>query len=112
VRIAGAYRRQLADLPVSFQRPIGDHVFHLFQLRTAARDDLLRHLRARGVEAVVRYPTPIHLQPAFAALDHRPGDFPVAERLARELLCLPIRPDMSDDEVGHVVAAVREFFGE
>jgi dTDP-4-amino-4,6-dideoxygalactose transaminase len=110
--IAAAYRERLADLPLAFQRvaPQQDHVYHLFQIRTDRRDDLLRHLRTAGVDAVVRYPTPIHLQPAFADMGWRKGDFPVAEKLAAELLCLPIRPDLSLDEIDHVAESVRTFF--
>jgi len=58
----------------------------------------------------VRYPMPIHLQPAFADLGWRKGDFPVAERLAAELLCLPIRPDLTRDEIDYVADCVRGFF--
>ena len=110
--IAAAYRERLADLPLRFQRvePAEEHVYHLFQVRTERRDDLLRHVRAAGVDAVVRYPTPIHLQPAFADLGWRKGDFPVAERLAAELLCLPIRPDLTQDEIDYVADCVRGFF--
>lgn len=111
-RIAGWYRELLAESPVSFQEwePGEEHVFHLFQIRTDRRDALLKYLQERGVDAVVRYPQPIHLQPAFADQNWRPGEFPVAERLARELLCLPIRPDMSFSEVEAVAEAVRDFF--
>jgi dTDP-4-amino-4,6-dideoxygalactose transaminase len=110
--IAGWYGERLASFPLSFQRTDhGEvHVFHLFQVRTAARDPLLEHLRARGVDAVVRYPTPIHLQPAFAGCGWRPGQFPVAERLARELLCLPIRPDLTRAEVDYVCDCMAGFF--
>ena len=59
----------------------------------------------------MRYPTPIHLQPAFADLGWRRGQFPVAERLAHELLCLPIRPDLALPEIEFVVDTVRAFFG-
>jgi dTDP-4-amino-4,6-dideoxygalactose transaminase len=110
--VATMYRERLAGLPLGFQR-VGDreeHVYHLFQVRTERRDDLLRHLRGAGVDAVVRYPTPIHLQPAFADLGWRKGDFPVAERLAAELLCLPIRPDLTADEIDYVADSVRGFF--
>ncbi|WP_372424344.1 DegT/DnrJ/EryC1/StrS family aminotransferase [Salinarimonas chemoclinalis] len=112
--IAEIYRRELSDLPIGFQSPgsTGAHVYHLFQLETSERDALVDSLTARGVDATVRYPTPIHLQPAFADLGHAPGDFPVAERLARTLLCLPIRPDMSDVEVDCVIDAVRRHFHE
>jgi dTDP-4-amino-4,6-dideoxygalactose transaminase len=71
---------------------------------------MVAYLRNRGIDAVVRYPAPLHLQPAFHHLLLQPGSFPVAEALARETLCLPIRPDLSDDEVQYVTQAVSEFF--
>jgi dTDP-4-amino-4,6-dideoxygalactose transaminase len=109
--VAAWYRERLGHLPLQFQRTTDDeeHVYHLFQVRTDRRDQLLDHLRQRGVDAVVRYPTPIHLQPAFADYGWRQGQFPVAERLANELLCLPIRPDMSVQEVEYVTDAVTSF---
>jgi dTDP-4-amino-4,6-dideoxygalactose transaminase len=110
--VAAAYRSRLSDLPLAFQSvaPSESHVYHLFQIRTPYRDALLAHLRDRGVDAVIRYPTPIHLQQAFADCGWRPGQFPVAERLAKELLCLPIRPDLAAEEVDYVCDRVREFF--
>ena len=109
---AARYRERLSDLPVRFQSvaPGEEHVYHLFQVRTDSRDELLAHLRESDVDAVLRYPTPIHLQPAFADCGWRPGQFPVAERLARELLCLPIRPDLSVEETDYVCDRIREFF--
>jgi dTDP-4-amino-4,6-dideoxygalactose transaminase len=110
--VAAAYRERLGHLPVRFQSvaPDEEHVYHLFQIRTNRRDRLLDHLRRTGIDAVVRYPTPIHRQPAFARFGWRRGQFPVAERLADELLCLPIRPDMSVDEIDTVTDAVERFF--
>ena len=110
--IAAEYRAQLEDLDVSFQRadPDETHVYHQFVLRTPHRDALLHHLQERGVDAVVRYPVPIHLQPAFARFGWDRGQFPESERLARDLLCLPIRPDMSSAEFAYVVGEVRGFF--
>lgn len=110
--VAGWYKERLGHLPLRFQSTAAneEHVYHLFQVRTDRRDALLDHLRQRGVDAVVRYPTPIHLQPAFADYGWRRGQYPVAERLADELLCLPIRPDMSVREVEYVTDAVAGFF--
>ena len=108
---AERYRSRLADLPLTFQTPTDEHVYHLFQVQTPERDALRSHLVARGIDAVVRYPVPIHLQPAFEYLGYRAGAFPVAERLAGSLLCLPIRPDLDDPEMDLVVDAVRDFFG-
>ncbi len=112
-RIARFYREQLADLELRFQRDDPDelHVYHLFQVRLEARDRLLDHLQHAGVDATVRYPHPIHLQPPFARYGWRRGAYPVAEALADQLLCLPIRPDMSLAEATHVTTAVRAFYG-
>jgi len=109
---AGWYRERLSGLPVRFQaQTTGEtHAYHLFQIRTERRDALLGHLREHGVDAVVRYPTPIHLQPAFARYGWKKGQFPVSEALSSELLCLPIRPDIALEEVDYVAARVREFF--
>ena len=109
---AALYRDALRDLPLSFQRedPNEEHVYHLFQIRSGYRDDLLAHLKRHRVDAVVRYPVPIHLQPAFQHHGWSISQFPVAERLAKELLCLPIRPDLTEDDVAFVSDCVRSFF--
>lgn len=111
-RVAAAYRVLLSELPLRFQRvDSGEtHVYHLFQVRTDRRDALLAHLRHKGVDAVVRYPTPIHLQSAFAQWSWQKGQYPISERLAQQLLCLPIRPDMHDEEVEYVASQVHDFF--
>lgn len=111
--IAKAYRERLQDLPLRFQAESEDeeHVWHLFQVRTEKRDALLLFLRKAGIDATVRYPLPIHLQGAFQDRGWKKGQFPVSEKLASELLCLPIRPDLSDDEVEYVWEVTRNFFG-
>lgn len=111
--IASAYRARLSGLPVYFQSEDADeqHVYHLMQLGCARRDALLGHLLQSGIDAVVRYPEPIHLQEAFSSFGWRKGQFPNAEKLATELLALPIRPDMALEEVDYVCGLVREFFG-
>ena len=68
------------------------------------------HLAARGVETGVHYPVPLHLQPAYAFLGHRQGDFPVSEAACETIVSLPIYPTLSDAQVEAVIAAVREFF--
>lgn len=110
--IAAAYREHLCDLPLTFQQPTygEDHVYHLFQVRTDSRDELLRHLRDDQIDAVVRYPVPIHMQPAFVHLRWKTGQYPVAETLSRELLAIPMRPDMKDIEVDYVCNSIRRFF--
>lgn len=110
--VAKWYSERLADFPVSFQNTSPDetHVYHLFQVRTLQRDDLVAHLRSKGVDAVIRYPVPIHLQPAFRRWKWKRGQFPVAEKLATELVALPIRPDMELWEVDYVAECMGDFF--
>ncbi len=116
LRVAAArrYDALLADLP-DLHLPVtlagNEHVYHLYTVRVPARDRLLRALREAGVDAGVHYPVPIHLQGAFRASGHRPGDFPVAERAAEELLSLPIFPGIEPEQqerVAGVLAAARK----
>jgi dTDP-3-amino-3,4,6-trideoxy-alpha-D-glucose transaminase len=104
--LAGQYRSALPfSLPVAEHDP--GHVYHVFPIRTAARDELQAHLRAAGVETLVHYPIPLPRQAAFA--DLKPGSAPAADRAARELLSLPLHPRLSDADVIRVAAAVCEY---
>jgi dTDP-4-amino-4,6-dideoxygalactose transaminase len=83
-----------------------DHVWHLYVVQVDDRDRVLDELNRDGVAAGIHYPTPIHLQPAFAHLGYGPGDFPVAERLARRILSLPMFPGITDEQIRAVVHAL------
>ncbi|MFN2377030.1 MAG: DegT/DnrJ/EryC1/StrS family aminotransferase [Candidatus Binatia bacterium] len=85
------------------------HVFHLYVVRTKAREELRAHLGGRGIESGIHYPLPFHRQPAYADLGYGPGSFPVAERLAGEVLSLPMFPELTDEQLQHVAAAIRDF---
>ncbi|HVL20461.1 MAG TPA: DegT/DnrJ/EryC1/StrS family aminotransferase, partial [Amaricoccus sp.] len=82
------------------------HVYHLFVVQVDERDGVLAALRAGGIGAAVHYPTPVHLQPAYAGLGYGEGALPVTETLAREMLSLPIYPEMPDIDVARVIDAV------
>lgn len=110
-RIGRAYTAALAEAGVGCpeERPNGRHVYHVYAVRSSARDALRDHLVARGVGVGIHYPIPVHLQQAYAHLGHRSGDFPESERAANEVLSLPIYPELSDDQMHAVVEAVRAF---
>jgi len=77
-------------------------------VRTSRRDHLVAHLKARGIGCAVYYPRPLHLQPCFASLGYAEGRFPEAERASREVVSLPIYPELTADQHAEVVRAVRE----
>jgi dTDP-4-amino-4,6-dideoxygalactose transaminase len=109
-KAAALYDELLADVPgvrPSLTLPGNEHVFHLYVIRVADRDEVLARLQAAGIGAGIHYPVPIHLQGAFADLGHREGDFPHAEAAAREVLSLPIFPGITGDEQERVVAELR-----
>lgn len=82
-----------------------------YVVQAADRDKLRGHLSGRGIETAVFCPRPLHLQPVFASLGYSVGDFPVAERLSKTCLALPLYPGLCDDEIDRVCAAITEFYG-
>ncbi len=108
-RLAARYEEGLADLPIRWfaERPGTVHVRHLCVARVSDRDGLRRHLAGQGVQTQIHYPIPIHLQEAYAFLGGRRGDFPVAERLAGEILSLPLYPEMGDAMQDRVMERIR-----
>jgi dTDP-4-amino-4,6-dideoxygalactose transaminase len=87
-----------------------ESVYHLFPVCHARRDEITDFLKDRGVAAGVHYPVPCHLQPAYASLGHKEGDFPVAERIAKHTLSLPMFPEMTRQQLDHVCKTLEQFF--
>ena len=73
------------------------------------RDALQAHLKVQGIGTEVYYPIPLHLQPCYAFLGHKPGDFPVSEKLAEESLALPVYSDLIGDEIDYVCDSIRSY---
>ncbi|MDE3067225.1 MAG: DegT/DnrJ/EryC1/StrS family aminotransferase [Verrucomicrobiota bacterium] len=111
-RVAHRYHELLADTPLQLPReaPGAESAYHIYAVRHPRRDDLKKHLEAHGVGSALHYPLPLHLQKCYAALGHKPGDFPVAEKAAREVLSLPIYPELTEAQILRVAAAVKNFF--
>jgi dTDP-3-amino-3,4,6-trideoxy-alpha-D-glucose transaminase len=110
--LAALYGRELAGLPLQLpvEQPYARAVYHLYVVRHPRRDALAAHLKERGIGTLIHYPIPLHLQPAFAGLGLKAGALPVAEAAAREILSLPLYPEMTDAQVVRVAEAVRGFF--
>lgn len=107
---AAAYRRLLADsgdwtLPA--EADYGTHVYHIFAIRIAERDRLMKSLSDHGVHCGVHYPVPIHLQQAYRHLGLRSGSYPVAERCSQEFLSLPMYSEITPGQIRHVAESLR-----
>lgn len=109
--IAERYHVGLTDLPIVLPGiPRGDeHVWHLFVVRSTERDRLQEHLTACGVQTLIHYPVPPHLQNAYRHLGLKPGDLPLSESIHRECLSLPIGPHLADSQADTVIDAIRSF---
>ncbi len=114
IELAARYDNALRDLPLKFFVPLEGRraVYHLYVIRTARRDALADYLRDRKIGVGVHYPIPCHLQPGVHDLGYSRGDLPVSERLAAEVLSLPMHPHLSEMDVDRVAQAIREFFKE
>jgi dTDP-4-amino-4,6-dideoxygalactose transaminase len=111
---AAFYDRALADLAdvqTPVVRPENESIFNQYTIRVPRRDALQAFLKELGIGTAIYYPLPLHLQPCFAYLGYREGQCPESERAAREVLSLPIFPELTESQLDEVVAGVRAFFG-
>ncbi|HEX8292152.1 MAG TPA: DegT/DnrJ/EryC1/StrS family aminotransferase [Pyrinomonadaceae bacterium] len=117
-RHAARYRELLAPLAASgalvlpAEADYAEHVYHLFVVQTKARDALQRYLAAAGVQTGIHYPVPVHLQPAYAALGHKAGDFPNAESQSARVLSLPMFAELAGHQLKYVADALSDFCAE
>lgn len=111
--LAAGFNAKLAgvgDLVLPPEQPNRRSVWHLYVVRTKRRDALLAHLNERGIGAGIHYPVAMHLQPAYAFLGHKRGEFPQAEAWVDECLSLPIYPELTEQQQDRIVAEVKAFF--
>ena len=111
-RANAAQYGRLLDPALVYTPPDRNHEFntyHTYVVQVDHRDALQKHLGERGIGTAIHYPIPIHLQPAAAYLGHKMGDFPECERQAQRILTLPVRPDLTPDQISLVASTVNEF---
>ena len=114
-RHAARYRELLAPLAANgalalpAEAGYAEHVYHLFVVQTGARDAVQRYLSAAGVHTGIHYPVPVHLQPAYASLGHKEGDFPHAESQAGRVLSLPMFAELTGHQIKYVADALADF---
>jgi len=110
---ARLYNEWLADCDVvtPYESPEVRHVYHLYVLRTPQRETMLAHLKSREISAGIHYPLPLHRQPAYLKQGYGNVSLPVTERLAQEVLSLPMYPELSAEQIAYVTQAVKEALG-
>jgi dTDP-4-amino-4,6-dideoxygalactose transaminase len=112
-KTAVLYERLLSNLPLTTPATAAwaKPVYHVYVIQTDKRDALQAHLQQAGIATGIHYPIPIHLQPAYADLGHRPGEFPLTEACAERILSLPMYPDITAESIQHTASAIQAFFG-
>ncbi|MEO6965566.1 MAG: DegT/DnrJ/EryC1/StrS family aminotransferase [Acidobacteriaceae bacterium] len=109
---AAEYNRLLATndaAGIPYEPSWSRAVYHLYVIRTGDRDGLMDHLKLAGIGTGIHYPVPLHLQKAYASLNYSPHDFPIASRVASEIVSLPMFPQLTTDQQARVVGEMRAF---
>ncbi|MBD3382614.1 MAG: aminotransferase class I/II-fold pyridoxal phosphate-dependent enzyme [candidate division Zixibacteria bacterium] len=109
---AAFYDQKLSGLPLTLPKENSNcyHIYNQYTIATEKRDDLIEYLNDNGVACAIYYPVPLHAQKCYSYLNYDSDDFPVAERLSRQVLSIPIFPDLTDEEKEYVVQKLTEYF--
>lgn len=113
-KIARDYNKKLDGIGDLILPPKGNSkikpVYHLYVIRTKYRDELKKFLEERGIQCGIHYPLPVHLQPPYKRMEFKEGMFPNAEKWAKEVLSIPMHPNLTEEETEYVVSYIEEFF--
>lgn len=99
--------RHMHKVITPYEENFAEHVYHVYAVRVPQRDGVFKRLQERQVGAIIHYPIPLHMQPAYRDLGYRQGDFPVSERIAKEIISLPMFPHLSKKQAKFIVNAVK-----
>ncbi|WP_132767809.1 DegT/DnrJ/EryC1/StrS family aminotransferase [Tepidibacillus fermentans] len=110
---AAYYTQLLSDLKevvTPYEDENSYHIYHQYTIRVKDRDALQAYLKEQGVQTMIYYPLPLHMQPVFADLGYKEGDLPESEKAAKEALSLPMYPELRKEQQEYVVAKIKEFY--
>jgi len=109
---AAQYARLLDGLPLAIpsEATWAEHVYHVYVIEVARREELQDYLNGAGIATGIHYPIPVHQQPAYEDLDYKQGDFPVTERFAERILSLPIYPEITPEAITYTCNTIQDFF--
>ncbi|MBU1632509.1 MAG: DegT/DnrJ/EryC1/StrS family aminotransferase [Nanoarchaeota archaeon] len=104
----GLYK--ISQIKIPYIKPRAKHVFHQYTIKTEKRDQLRNYLKENGVGCGTYYPKPLHLHPFFMKLGYKEGDFPIAERVSKEVLSLPVHPSLTQEEIDRIIKTMGDFY--
>lgn len=110
---ASYYNKELkgvGDIITPATAPDRNHIFHQYTIRTELRDKLQEYLKQKGIPAIIYYPLPLHLQPAFKNLNYKEGDFSESEKASKEVLSLPVYPELSENNQEFIIKEIKNFY--
>lgn len=113
INIAKKYTQNFMDLPMIYPKvkPEGMHVFHLYVIRVKNRKKFINYLSKNGINTLIHYPIPIHLQPAYKELKIKEGSLPITEKVSKEIVSIPLYPELEDVEIDYIIERIKEYFG-
>ena len=97
------------DIVLPYEASYARHVYHIYAIRAKKRDILRDFLGKNGVSTGIHYPIPVHLQKAYSFMGLREGSFPASEKVANEILSLPMYPELSEEQMGYIAGNIKEF---
>jgi len=100
----------IEQIKTPVEMPYAYHAYHIYAILAEKRDALKKYLEKNGISTVIHYPTPIHLQPVYKNLGYKKGDFPIAEKLAKKTLSLPMFPEIKDSEIEYICKKIKTFY--
>jgi len=114
-KVAGIYTKELSsiggeNLTVPYCSDEIKAVYHLYVIRTPRRDELSKYLNDKGIQTALHYPLPLHMQKAYKYLNYKEGDFPAAEKCCKQILSLPLYPEMTEEQTDYVISSIKSFF--
>ena len=113
IKAAGAYDKLFKNIDGIICPHVSQdvkHVYHVYAIRSKNREKIAEKFKTNGVGAVIHYPIPLHLQKAYASLGYRQGDFPVAEKVCREIISLPMFPHIKLNQMKYIVKLIKNTF--
>ena len=114
-KIAQWYKKELEGVE-EIQMPSADlnshSAHHIFPILSNSRNELKKHLKSMGIDTLIHYEKPIHFHESFSSLNHKKGDFPIAEEVCHKELSLPIYPGLTQEDVHYICEEIKKFFTE